>query len=377
VTVIDAGPNGTLGDGDDVTLPTVTTDSSGNWTVTGLGPGPYRVNVDASTLPLGLDDPTADLDGIGSANTADTTLASGEDAANLDFGYTGTASVGDTIFLDFNGDGLPDAGASGDEGIAGVDVTVTWVGFDDTLGTSDDVSYTTTSDADGLWTVAGLPAGTVRVTVDLATLPAGVTSSFDPDGGNDGISQTTIGAGAADLDQDFGFLGTGTVGQTIWRDDNDNGQFDAGEGLAGIGVDLLWAGPDGVFGNGDDHTYSTVSDGNGSYSVGNLPAGQYRVTVLTDTLPSGATNTVDPDGGNDNTASFTLGVGETNVLQNFAYLVPVAATTGTLPVTGGTMLGQLVLGGSGLTFVGLGLMLGASPAFWRRLRFLGRVHLPR
>jgi uncharacterized repeat protein (TIGR01451 family) len=373
VTVIDAGPNGTLGDGDDVTLPTVTTDSSGAWTVTGLGPGPYRVNVDATTLPIGLDAPTADPDGITSANTADVSLSAGEQKQDADFGYTGTATVGDTIFLDFNGNGMPDNGVggagSGNEGIAGVDVEITWAGFDDTFGTSDDQAYNATSDASGVWSISGIPAGTVRVQLDLSTLPPGIDNYVDPDGGNDGISEITIGAGSTDMNQDFGFLGLGSLGHLIFRDDNDNGTFEASEGLAGVEVEVQWAGANNTFGDGDDYTYAAITDSVGDYGVGNLAAGDFQVTVIESTLPAGATNTVDPDGGNNNRSALVLGISGVDLDQNFGYIVPSGATAGTgaLPLTGSTMLGQLVLGGLGLSFTGVGLVLGAAPGRLRRI----------
>ncbi len=266
------------------------------------------------------------------------------------------------------------------EGIAGVDVDVLWSGFDGVLGNGDDVSYSATSNADGVWSVAGMPAGLLRVTIDLSTLPPGIVNYIDPDGGNDGISEVTVGAGATDLNQDFGFLGTASIGYLVWRDDNDNSIYDLGEALAGAGVDVIWAGPDGVFGNADDHTFSAVTDGNGDYTVGNLPAGNFRVNVLTATLPTGSTNTVDPDGASDSTSTLSLAVGEANVNQNFAYLVPAQATVasagaGILPATGSTLLGQLMLGGLGLTFVGAGLVIGARPRFFARL--FSALHLAR
>lgn len=358
VTVTSAGPNGTLGDGDDVTLPVVTTDGFGFWNVTGLGAGPYRIDVDPNTLPSGLDAPTHDLDGISSANTTDATLTGGQNRTDVDFGYTGTATVGDTIFVDVNGDGLSDPG----EGIAGVKVDLVWAGVDGTLGTADDTTYTVTTDASGHWSVTGLPAGLIEVTVDASTLPPGVVNTFDPDGGNDMVSQLTVVPGANDANQDFGFLGTGTIGQVIYRDDNANGTVDAGEGLAGVTVDVLWAGGDGTFGTADDLTFSAVTDATGAYLVPNLPAGQFRVTVVPSTLPAGATNVVDPDGGNDGTSELTLTAGESNLLQNFGYAVPaepVPAGGGVLPFTGSSVIVQLTLLGTVLGGVGLALVMAS------------------
>ena len=201
--------------------------------------------------------------------------------------------------------------------------------------------------------VAGLPAGLFEVAVDATTLPPGVVNTFDPDGGNDAISQLTLVAGVNDANQDFGFLGTASIGRVIFRDDNANGLPDAGEGLPGVTVSALWAGPDNTFGNADDRTYSAITDADGAYLIANLPAGQFRVTVDTATLPAGAINNVDPDGGNDSTSALTLTAGQTDLNQNFGYAVPVTVTeppvatsTGFLPFTGASMVGQLAMLGT-------------------------------
>ncbi|HEU5300925.1 MAG TPA: SdrD B-like domain-containing protein [Acidimicrobiia bacterium] len=362
VIVTTAGANGTLGDGDDVTLPAVATDASGSWTVTGLGPGPYRVTVDTATLPTGLDDPTGDLDGIGTPHTADLNLGSGETRNDVDFGYQGTATVGDTVFVDFDGNGL----IGGNEGIPGVEVDITWAGFDGVLGNGDDITRQVTTDATGTWTLSGLPPGLYQVAIDLSTVPPGLVNSFDPDGGNDATSELTLVPGANDPNQDFGFLGTGSIGRVIFRDDNRNGLPDDGEGIAGVTVHATWAGPDGALDTDDDHTYSGITDDTGSYLVGNLPAGDYRVEVQTDTLPPGSTNIVDPDGGNDSTSLVTLAADESNLDQNFGYLVPVepVAPTGALALTGVSTVARLSL--SGIILLGAGIALAASP--WLRSR---------
>lgn len=364
VIVTTAGANGTLGDGDDVTLPAVTTDSSGNWTVSGLGPGPYRVTVDTTTLPTGLDDPTYDLDGIGSPDVADVTVGSGETRNDVDFGYQGTATVGDTVFVDYDGNGL----IGSNEGIPDVDVDVTWAGFDGVLGNGDDITRTVTTDATGTWTLTGLPPGLYQVAVDLTTVPPGLVNTFDPDGGNDATSELTLVAGANDPNQDFGFLGTGSIGRVIFRDDNRNGLPDDGEGIAGVTVHATWAGPDVVLDTDDDHTYSGITDDTGQYLVGNLPGGDYRVDVQTDTLPPGATNIVDPDGGNDSSSLVTLPADESNLDQNFGYLVP-AEPTGTLALTGTSTVARLSL--SGIVLLGAGIVLVASP--WLRTRLTAQI----
>ncbi|MGD1699165.1 DUF7507 domain-containing protein, partial [Dapis sp. BLCC M229] len=123
------------------------------------------------------------------------TLGTGEDNLNQDFGYQqDLGSIGDTIFLDENGNGTPDDG----EGIAGVEVKLDI----DSDGTFD---ATQTTGSDGKYLFDGLNSGDYTVMVDTDTLPDDVVNTVDPDGGNDSMSDVTLGTGEDNLNQDFGY----------------------------------------------------------------------------------------------------------------------------------------------------------------------------
>ncbi len=100
------------------------------------------------------------------------------------------------------------------------------------------------------------------------------------------------------------------IGDTIYFDDDGNGQQDPGEpGVPGVTVTL-----------GGDLDDVAVTGPNGEYLFTGVPAGSYTVTVDTGTGPfAGFTNTGDPDGGNDSTSAVTLGAGEDNLEQDFGY----------------------------------------------------------
>lgn len=68
-------------------LATTTTDASGLYLFSDLLAGSYTVKVLADTLPAGLTQ-TYDLDGVGTANQANASLAEGENRRDVDFGYT-------------------------------------------------------------------------------------------------------------------------------------------------------------------------------------------------------------------------------------------------------------------------------------------------
>ena len=85
----------------------------------------------------------------------------------------GDGLIGDTLFLDRDGNGTPDAG----EGIEGVTVELR-----DSTGTI--VLATTVTDENGNYSFGGLLVDvTYQVVVDTTTLPEGLTNSVDPDGG--------------------------------------------------------------------------------------------------------------------------------------------------------------------------------------------------
>ncbi|RMH75231.1 MAG: DUF11 domain-containing protein [Actinomyces sp.] len=331
--VLDADEVGLIGVGVSVTYTgpggatvtrAATTDADGRWSVGDLPLDvELTVAVDPATLPANveathdLDDPAGVTPGAGTTHTARVTLtATTPDRTDVDFGYRGRGAVGDLTWLDLNASGGP-APDGDDVGLAGVDLTVTWT--DPTAGTT--WSTTVTSAADGTWRVDHLPDGDVTVTVDPASLPTGVTPTHDPDGGADGSAAVTLHDDPAtaanegiDLDQDFAWTGTGSVGDLVWTDLDDDGTVDTGEDpIAGVDVTVTWSDP--VSGTSASTTVTTAADG--TWSVGGLPAGHLVVTVDPATLDPGLAPTFDLDGGDDRRAELDLGAGETRTDVDF------------------------------------------------------------
>ena len=85
---------------------------SGYYIFNNLPAGTYTVNVDESTLPSGW--------ALTTANEPKTvTVTAGQKFETADFGYweTGTASIGDRVWYDLDGDGTQDAGEPGINGM--------------------------------------------------------------------------------------------------------------------------------------------------------------------------------------------------------------------------------------------------------------------
>lgn len=102
--------------------------------------------------------------------------------------------------------------------------------------------------------------------------PGQRSASNAPSANSDDLQ--TPGAGDATLVT----LNMGALGGTTWRDDDNDGTRDVGEAaLAGVGVTLLFAGPDQTWGTADDQTAYSAAGADGSYRFDLLAAGKYVV----------------------------------------------------------------------------------------------------
>ncbi len=292
-----------LRDNGGVQLTTTVTNANGTYLFTGLAAATYQVQVDTTTLPPGLTQ-THDLDGTGTAHLATGALVGGTEKLDFDFGYRGTASIGDRVWNDVNNSGVQD---SDDLGIGGVKLVLT--GDFNGDGTAD-LTATDTTDSTGAYLFDRLPSldtGTYpgakyTVKVDTNTLPYGLTLISDPDDSPSVATPnrsevTSLSVGQANLVQDFGYRGGGCLGGTLWKDDDQDGKIDTGETVfSNITVTLSGdLNLDGVFG---EYATSQLTDADGKYSFTNLPGGRFKIVVTASQLPSGATwsPTYDVDG---------------------------------------------------------------------------------
>ncbi|BAN03690.1 SdrD B-like domain-containing protein [Ilumatobacter coccineus] len=296
--------------GDQGTFTTVT-NADGMYSFDNLPDGDYIVTVVGGIVDTAVN--TGDPDSAVGAgdSTAAVTISGGVPNDEQDFGYQGTAALGDTLYFDVDDDGVDD-GAATEPRLDGVDVVVVWFGPDGVAGGGDDVVIPTDpTNSDGVYNVTGLPAGTYSVTPDEGDILPGLEATVDADGGADGTSTVTLADGEVDLDQDFAYTGTGSIGDTVWLDLNDDGFLDDGEpGLEGVTVTITWLGPDGVAGGDDDVVYTTTVADDGSYLVENLPAGEY--TVELSGVPGGLTGAT--------SSATTLAPGEDDLDQDFPFI---------------------------------------------------------
>jgi len=300
------GPNGSLGGGDDVTV-TQMTGANGSYQFVGLPAGNYRVVANTGDLPAGMAQ-TFDFSGSQSDSTSNRTLTGGLIVNDQDFGYRGTGSIGDTVWYDINSSGTQNGT---EPGIPGVTVTLN-IDFDRD-GTTDVVLNRVTNQT-GQYLFPNLPFADYTVVV---TPPGGTNQTFDASGSQtDHTSSLTLPGGANNLLQDFGYIGTGSIGDRVWYDQDNDGAQDAAEpGFAGVTVLLdIDFNQDGTV----DHTLTTTTNLTGNYLFPNLPVGSYTVRIPT--VPAGTAQTFDSDGtGTANRSSLVLGSGQNNLLQDFGY----------------------------------------------------------
>ena len=180
--------------------------------------------------------------------------------------------IGDTIWRDWDGDGVQDAG---EEGIAGVTVKLYATDGDDPAGDRRPPTPTATT------IFTGLIAGTYVVKVNDGTPPAGLhpdrrSRSATACTTCDSTDSASLAANQQYLTADFGYkpTGTATIGDKVFEDIGNDGVFNAGTD-AGIASVTVWLYED-TNGNGvidagvDALVATTTSNGNGNYSFTNL-----------------------------------------------------------------------------------------------------------
>ncbi|MGF1677722.1 MAG: beta strand repeat-containing protein [Candidatus Methylacidiphilales bacterium] len=323
ITLLYAGNDGIFGNADDVTF-TTTTDVNGAYLFSNLANGNYRATVNTATLPDGAASvQTFDADGLGTANTAQFTLT-GANIVTADFGYRGTGSIGDLVWLDSDGS----ATVNGlEKGIPGVTLNLIWdENGNGVVDAGEGVIATLTTGANGQYDFTNLFAGRYFVDVtDTGNVLANATLT-----GVAGITDpflVTLAVAQDFNDADFGYRGSAAIGDFVWMDLNGDGVQDGTEpGIAGVTVNLFRdVNNNGLVDIGDVQIATTTTSAAGAYAFTGLIAGNYLVQVdTTSAALAGGTNTFDKDdnagsANNDSQSSVQLGATEIDNGVDFGY----------------------------------------------------------
>ena len=261
--------------------PTATTDATGFYRIIGLNAGNYSVRYDVSTLPVGYV-PSTPL--VHSA-----VIAATEQYSAVDFGLRppGTSTIGDTVWIDANEDGVVNAG---EVTLANIDVHLyADLNNNGLVDAGDLLLNTTSTDTNGNYLFTSLSAGSYVVDVvesdpqfpvGLVLVSGGSPVTTSP---ANGVWQVDPANGQTILTADFGYNYNGRIGDYVWYDlngdkiqnnsagevpvpnavvtlygdTNNNGELDAGEPILGF----------------------TTTSNSGAYLFDNLPPGNYIVKV--------------------------------------------------------------------------------------------------
>ncbi|MEM7130419.1 MAG: SdrD B-like domain-containing protein, partial [Chloroflexota bacterium] len=288
-----------------------TTDSDGLYTFENLPPGDYYVVFDLVTLPTGYVVTTQDAAGVADEDDSDadaTTgrssdtgfLPSGSNDPTLDMGIYLPLSVGDTVWYDYDIDGIQDFD-DGEKGVPGVSVTI-YYSDTQTPVIIGGAPYQTTTDSNGNYLFTGLEPNAYYVSFDLDTLPTGYTITVQNSGTDDLVDSdvyTSTGTttptpiltgGDVDLSLDMGIYSQVAVGDYVWFDDDFDGNQDPDEGgVPGIQVTLYSTTTNTpVSDPANPGTPWTVeTDADGHYLFDALPVDGYYVVFDLATIPDG------------------------------------------------------------------------------------------
>ena len=265
---------------------TTTTDADGNYSFSGLNDGTYTVQVD-KTGPLASTEQTEDPSGNGdSRSQAITFTRSDPDVTNVNFGYAEDYTVSGTIYYDKD---RSETLNNSEPGFNGVTVNL--------LDEAGATVATTTTQADGTYSFAKLPAGKYTVKVEPSDLLKKLEQTEDPDGTKDNTSGVVqVGHDNPSVKNvNFGYATNYTIKGTIYRDADRSETLEDGEKLyQGVTVDLLDASGNVVA--------TTTTDAHGAYAFTNLEEGTYKVRVRKEGPIADLVQTEDPDGTKDNTS---------------------------------------------------------------------------
>jgi uncharacterized repeat protein (TIGR01451 family) len=331
-------------------ITSTTTNASGAYTFANLEALPagtrYVTAIDSGQAALNGYVPTLANQGSNTAvdsstgSATSTNLATdGASDTSLDFGFVRPAvTVGDTVFVDTNGNGTQN---SGEPGLPGVTVTIvgpTGQPVTDVNGNPVGPQVTTSTGSYSFPLLPTLPPGQGYTVVVNPSQPA--LEGFTPTN-NPGPTTDLTGNGDSDLTQDFGFKKKSvSVGDFVWVDTNRNGVQDSGEpGIQGVTVTIERTDGATVKNVAGTTVTSTTTNASGAYlfsALESLPAGTHYNTLVNNgqaalaayvpTITGAGTAATDSSNGSAESGNLTTD-GASDLTLDFGFVRP-AITVG-------------------------------------------------
>ncbi len=240
-----------------------TTAGDGAYLFTNLLPGDYWVDVDESTLAAGYEF----IPGTQSGPEPHLlSLAVGQHYTAADFGYAGRGNIAGTVFYDWNEDGQQ---GLGEDGIPGVEVCLhPDVNGNGQIDPEDStVLECQQTDAQGAYNFTGYLPGHYLI---IETQPPDL---IDTTPNYIARELIVVGPSGNAVDNNFGEVLYGSIGDMVYLDSNGNGTQDPGENLGVYNV------PVSLYNVSTGVTTTMMTDVNGLYLFMDLPAGTYIVST--------------------------------------------------------------------------------------------------
>lgn len=264
----------TLLDGQNNPLDTTYTDANGEYYFYSLHPGQFYVQFtkpqDYIPSPANSGDDRFDSDAdVNTGLTQLIDIAKYEKDSTFDAGFYRYASIGDTVWVDKNGDDVQNPDESG---LAGLKVRL-----EDCNGA---VLDSTVTDNEGKYSFGSLVPGEYSLRFILPDTMEFVNSNVGDDSLDSDVDPSTgttncevLESGENNMTYDAGVYVPAELGDFVWEDLNADGIQDAGEpGIEGVGVIL-----NDCQGVALDTVYT---DHNGYYLFNNLKPGNYMISFI-------------------------------------------------------------------------------------------------
>ncbi|MCC9609755.1 carboxypeptidase regulatory-like domain-containing protein [Blastopirellula sp. JC732] len=269
---------------------TTTTNAQGDYEFgvnLNLQPGTYQVRETQPSgyFSVGAIPGTVSGTSIGSIVAGDkdilteiTIVNGGTSAIHYDFAEALPAQLSGYVYHDRDNDGVKE---TGEEGIAGVTLTITGIDVDGVTRT-----YNVTTNSVGYYEAKNLPPGMYTVTeVQPATYIDGIDAAGTVNGSlvgaavnpGDQILNILLLGGQSGINYNFGEIKPASISGSVHLTDRDGNCYDGvtiiTPPIEGVKIELLDAGGNVIA--------TTTTDANGQYSFGNLLPGTYSVREYT------------------------------------------------------------------------------------------------
>ncbi|MGE3278976.1 MAG: SdrD B-like domain-containing protein [Candidatus Altimarinota bacterium] len=206
-------------------------------------------------------------------------LAISEDFNDADWSYQppATASIGNLVWDDLDGDGLLDGG---EPGIANVTLDLYWdLNNDGDIDGGDVLLNTQTTDGSGNYDFINLMPRSYLVKVTDTNL---ALSGFAQTGGVDPTAIEDLAIGEDYNDANFGYQNqSGQISGAVWNDVDRSVSSTVGDiGIENVSVDLIVdTNLNGVFDSGEPIFGTVLTNASGAFQFTNLIAGSYLIRV--------------------------------------------------------------------------------------------------